>query len=117
MKIIVLHITFLKIVFASDLFITEEVSPCNHPLLELANKEGIKAVPLKDILLFKRLLKKCENEGGKKVVEKIVKNDWDRDYKTSRRMASWTSTHAMCVFVSFGYYFLGKIFATKPKSS
>ena len=112
MKVIVFYISFLKVVFANDLFIAEEVSPCDHPLLKLANKKGIKSVPLKDILLYKRLLKKCEREGGKKIVEKIVKNDWNRDFKTSRRMASWTSTHAMCVFVSFGYYFLGKIFAT-----
>tara|TARA_B100001996_G_C18142048_1_gene393371 strand:- start:32 stop:382 length:351 start_codon:yes stop_codon:yes gene_type:complete len=93
-----------------------EASPCDHPLIKLAEKEGLKAVSLKDIRKLKKLMKECERDGGRKRIKQIYSNDWKRDYQKARTMASWTSTHAMCVFVSFGYYFIGKIFATKPDS-
>ena len=56
----------------------------------------------------------CEKNGGKDQILKLHENDWDRDYKKARRMASWTSTHAMLVSVTFVYYFAGKVLATKP---
>ena len=92
------------------------VSPCNDPLIKLAQTKGIKAVPLKNIRRFNKLLKACENQGGKEQVKQLYYNDWQRDYNSARRMASWTSTHAMCVFVSFGYYFAGRVLAIKPSS-
>ena len=82
----------------------------------LAQTKGIKAVPLKDIRRFNKLLKACERQGGKEEVKQLYYKDWQRDYNSSRRMASWTSTHAMCVFVAFGYYFSGRVLATKPSS-
>ncbi len=91
-------------------------SPCDDPLIRLAELEGIKAVPLKDLIRLKKLMKACERAGGKDQISKLYENDWNRDYKKARRMASWTSTHAMCVFVSFGYYFVGKVLATNPDS-
>ena len=94
----------------------KDASPCEDPLLKLAELEGIKAIPFKDILRFEKLVKACENDGGEKIIEKIYDKDWNRDYNSARRMSSWTSTHAMCVFVSFAYYFAGKIFATVPSS-
>ena len=92
------------------------VSPCNDPLIKLAQTKGIKAVPLKDIRRFNKLLKACERQGGKEEVKQLYYKDWQRDYNSARRMASWTSTHAMCVFVAFGYYFAGRVLATKPSS-
>jgi len=94
----------------------ESFSPCDDPLIKLAQSKGIKAVPLREIRRFKKLLKACERDGGKEDVKQLYYRDWERDYNSSRRMASWTSTHAMCVFVAFGYYFAGLIFATKPSS-
>ena len=91
-------------------------SPCNDPLIMLAQTKGIKAVPLRDIRRFNKLLKACERQGGKEQVKQLYYKDWQRDYNSARRMASWTSTHAMCVFVSFGYYFAGRVLATKPSS-
>ena len=35
--------------------------------------------------------------------------DWERDFKRSKAMSSWTSTHAMFVFVTVGYYYMAKI--------
>ncbi|MBI90078.1 MAG: hypothetical protein CMG60_08330 [Candidatus Marinimicrobia bacterium] len=92
----------------------KDMDPCSDPLIRLAQKKGVKAVPLKDILKFKKLMKECEENGGKEKIKQLHLRDWNRDYKKARRMAGWTSTHAMCVFVSFGYYFIGKIYATKP---
>ena len=92
------------------------VSPCNDPLIKLAQTKGMKAVPIKDIRRFNKLLKACERQGGKEEVKQLYYKDWQRDYNSARRMASWTSTHAMCVFVSFGYYFAGRVLATKPSS-
>ena len=94
----------------------DTVSPCEDPLIKLAETKGIKAVPLKDMRKLKKLMKACERDGGKDQIKKLYVNDWNRDYKKARRMASWTSTHAMCVFVSFGYYFVGKVVATTPSS-
>ena len=94
----------------------ESVSPCDDPLIKLAQTKGIKAVSLKDIRRFNKLLKACERQGGKEEVKQLYYKDWQRDYNSSRRMASWTSTHAMCVFVAFGYYFAGRVLATKPSS-
>ena len=94
----------------------ESVSPCEDPLIRLAQTKGIKAVPLKDIRRFNKLLKACERQGGKEEVKQLYYKDWQRDYNSSRRMASWTSTHAMCVFVAFGYYFTGRVLATNPSS-
>ena len=94
----------------------ESVSACDDPLIKLAQTKGIKAVPLKDIRRFNKLLKACERQGGKEEIKQLYHKDWQRDYNSARRMASWTSTHAMCVFVSFGYYFAGRILATTPSS-
>ena len=94
----------------------ESVSVCDDPLIKLAQTKGIKAVPLKDIRRFNKLLKACERQGGKEEIKQLYYKDWQRDYNSSRRMASWTSTHAMCVFVAFGYYFAGRVLATNPSS-
>ncbi len=90
------------------------VDPCNHPLLKLAKTKGIKAVPIKDLIRFERLMKACERAGGKEQIKDMYSDDWKRDYKKAKTMASWTSTHAMCVFVSFIYFFAGKALATVP---
>ena len=89
-------------------------NPCNHPLIKLAESKGLKAVPLKDMIKLRRLMSSCEKDGGKDQILKLHENDWDRDYKKARRMASWTSTHAVLVSVTFVYYFAGKALATKP---
>ena len=89
-------------------------NPCNDPLIKLAQEKGIKAVPLKDMIRFQRLMKACERAGGKEQIKDMYSEDWQRDYKKARTMASWTSTHAMCVFVSFIYFFAGKALATVP---
>jgi len=94
-----------------------DLSPCDHPLIKLAQNEGTKSVPIKDMYKYKQLIKACEKEGGRQHIEKIYNNDWHRDFQKSKVMASWTSTHAMCVFVSFAYYFAGKVLAVRPESS
>ena len=80
-------------------------------------RQALKAVPLKDMIKLRKLIKECEKSGGKDQIKKLYENDWKRDYKKAKSMASWTSTHAMVVLVSFGYYFAGKVLATKPGSS
>ena len=53
-------------------------NPCEDPLLNLAEKKGIKAIPIKDIPRFQKLMKACEDKGGYKVIEKIVHKDWHK---------------------------------------
>ena len=89
-------------------------NPCDHYLIILAEKKGLKAIPISDLLMFEKLVEECERNGGRSRIRQMYTNDWKRDYERAKTMASWTSTHAVCVFVTFGYYFLGKIFATKP---
>ena len=35
-------------------------------------------------------------------MKQIELMDWERDFKRSKAMSSWTSTHAMVVFVTVG---------------
>lgn len=92
----------------------QDLDPCSDPLIKLAETKGIKAIPLKDMVRFQRLMKACQRAGGTEQIKQLHRKDWDRDYKKARTMASWTSTHAMCVFVSFIYFFAGKALATVP---
>ncbi len=113
MRHIFLFLLFINLSLAQNP--SEEVpDPCSDPLIKLAATKGIKAVPLKDMIRLKRLMKACERSGGTEQIKQLHRKDWDRDYKKARTMASWTSTHAMCVFVSFIYFFAGKALATVP---
>ena len=91
----------------------DRTNPCEDPLLNLAEKKGIKAIPIKDIPRFRKLMKACENDGGEKVIEKIVYKDWQRDYKKAKNMASFTPTFSALVFLVMVYYFIGLGLATK----
>ena len=115
MKYLIYLLLFSGIGLAQNLY-DGSIDPCDDPLLILAETEGLKAVPVIQRMRLKKIIKACERQGGKEQIEDLYTKDWNRDYKRSRRMASWTSTHAMCVFVSFGYYFIGKIFAHIPSS-
>jgi len=88
-------------------------NPCEDPLLNFAEKKGIKAIPIKDIPRFRKLMKACEDDGGEKVIEKIVYKDWQRDYKKAKTMASFTPTFSVIVFLVMIYYFIGLAIATK----
>ena len=87
----------------------EKQNPCSHPLIKLAKDNGIKSIPLKDIFIYRRLVKECGKSGNSKAIEQIELMDWERDFKKSKAMSSWTSTHAMFVFVTVGYYYMAKI--------
>ena len=93
--------------------LADRPNPCEDPLLNLAEKKGIKAIPIKDIPRFRKLMKACENDGGEKVIEKIVYKDWQRDYKKAKTMASFTPTFSVLVFLVMIYYFIGLAIATK----
>ena len=43
------------------------------------------------------------------VSERIQTIDWERDFKRSKSMSNWTSTHAMLTVVFVGYYYMAKI--------
>ena len=88
-------------------------NPCENPLLNLAEKKGIKAIPIKDIPRFRKLMKACEHDGGEKFIEQIVYKDWQRDYKKAKTMASFTPTFSVLVFLVMIYYFIGLGLATK----
>ena len=93
------------------------ISPCDDPLIKIAKNEGIKAVPIKSFFKYRKLINECEKEGKEDYIKNIYDKDWQRDYDRSKGMASWTSTHAMFVFISFSYFVAGKILATKPPNS
>ena len=106
-------IKFLPLVIFSTLIMGQEnfekQNPCYHPLIKLAKEKGLKSIPIKDFIKFRRLVKACEESGNSKIIEQLELMDWERDYKRSKSMSSWTSTHAMFVFVSVGYYYMAKI--------
>jgi hypothetical protein len=110
-KIIIILLSLLFL-FGQELM-EDSPKPCEDPLLNLAEKKGIKAIPIKDIPRFRKLMKACEDDGGEKVIEKIVYKDWQRDYKKAKTMASFTPTFSVLVFLVMIYYFIGLGIATK----
>jgi len=70
-------------------------------------------VPLKDIFKYRKLVKECEKYGGEKVIQQIELRDFERDFRKSKNMASWTSTYSVCVFITMTYYFIGLGTATE----
>ena len=84
-------------------------NPCSHALIKLAKDNGIKSIPLKDIFKYRKLVEECKKSGNSQVIEQIELMDWERDFKRSKAMSSWTSTHAMFVFITVGYYYMAKI--------
>ena len=106
MKQLIIFIIIFEVVFGD----TQKKSlndPCDHHLIKLAMKDGIKAIPIKDILTYKKLVKACEKNGGEKIIQQIEYKDYERDYRRSRTMSSWTSTYSICVFIVMLYYFIG----------
>ena len=105
---VILSIVFL---FGQD-SMTDRPNPCEDPLLNLAQNKGIKAIPIKDIPRFRKLMKACEDKGGYKTTEQIVYRDWQRDYNKAKTMASFTPTFSVIVFLVMIYYFIGLAIAT-----
>ena len=92
--------------------------PCHepvHPLIMLANEKGVKAVPLRKIFLFRRLLKQCKKTGHQETVKQLKLGDYKRDYDKAQYMDGWTSNHAMCATIVIFYYYVGMVTAEKPK--
>ena len=108
-----ISIIFLFVFLFGQESMADRPNPCEDPLLNLAEKKGIKAIPIKDIPRFRKLMKACENDGGEMFIEKIVYKDWQRDYKKAKNMASFTPTFSALVFLVMVYYFIGLGIATK----
>ena len=96
-----------SILFGQGTF--KKQNPCSHPLIKLARDNGIRSIPLKDLFKYRKLVKECEKSGNSKAIEQIESMDWERDFKRSKAMSSWTSTHAMFVVVTVGYYYMAKV--------
>ena len=108
-----ISIIFLFVFLFGQESMADRPNPCEDPLLNLAQNNGIKAIPIKDIPRFRKLMKACEDEGDYKVIEQIVYRDWQRDYNKAKTMASFTPTFSVIVFLVMIYYFIGLAIATK----
>tara|TARA_X000001036_G_C20512965_1_gene738906 strand:+ start:631 stop:999 length:369 start_codon:yes stop_codon:yes gene_type:complete len=108
MRIIILFSLFFLGLFGQE-DPSKVSNPCNHPLMQLAKNKGIKSIPIRDIFKYRSLKKQCEENGNGDIVELIHKMDWERDFKSSKTMAGWTSTHAIIVFSTFAYYYFAKV--------
>jgi len=104
-------ILFFVFLFGQELS-DDRPNPCEDPLLNLAKNKGIKAIPVKDIPRFRKLMKACEDDGGHMVIEQIVYRDWQRDYNKAKTMASFTPTFSIIIFLVMVYYFIGLAIAT-----
>ena len=90
--------------------------PCHdpvHPLIMLVMEKGVKAVPLRKIFLYRKLLKQCKKTGHRETVKQLKLKDYQRDYQKAQFMAGWTSNHAMCVTIVIFYYYVGMVTAEK----
>ena len=111
MKQFISAILCIVFLFGQD-SMADRPNPCEDPLLNLAQNKGIKAIPIKDIPRFRKLMKACEDDGGHKAIEQIVYRDWQRDYNKAKTMASFTPTFSVIVFLVMIYYFIGLAIAT-----
>ena len=90
--------------------------PCHdpiHPLIMLARDKGVKAVPLRKIFLYRKLVKQCKKTGQRETVKQLKLDDYKRDYQKAQFMAGWTSNHAMCVTIVIFYYYVGMVTSEK----
>ena len=88
-------------------------NPCSDRTLTFARKHGVKALPVKDLPQFFRASKACRENGGETLLEQININEYNRDFKRSKFMSSWTSTYGMCVTAIIFYFFVGLITVEK----
>jgi|TARA_B110000495_G_scaffold140791_1_gene123748 hypothetical protein len=110
-KIIISIFISLSCLFPQD-SIQVTLNPCDDPLLELAGSLGIKSIPIKDIPRFKKMMKACDDQGGDKIIEQIIFQDWQRDYKKAKVMQAWTSTFSICVAIIYVYFMAGLILSS-----
>ena len=112
----------MKTFFLSFIIITASLAqennkeiknPCADPIISFARKNGVKAVPIKELPHFFKVSKACREKGGETVIDQIYINEYSRDFDRSKFMSSWTSTYGMCVTAIIFYFFVGLITVEK----
>ena len=111
-RIILFVIIGLGISFSQDEEKTEK-NPCVDPTISYARKNGVKALPAKDILQYHKASKACKEMGGEGIIEQIYINEYNRDFQQSKFMSGWTSNYGMCVTAIIFYFFVGLITVEK----
>ena len=79
-------------------------NPCSDRTIIFARKHGVKALPVSDLPQFFKASKACREKGGETLLEQININEYNRDFKRSKFMSGWTSTHGMCVTAIIFYF-------------
>ena len=112
----------MKTFFLSFIIITASLAqennkeiknPCADPIISFARKNGVKAVPIKELPHFFKVSKACREKGGEAVIDQVYINEYSRDFDRSKFMSSWTSTYGMCVTAITFYFFVGLITVEK----
>ena len=112
----------MKTFFLSFIIITASLAqennkeiknPCADPIISFARKNGVKAVPIKELPHFFKVSKACREKGGEAVIDQVYINEYSRDFDRSKFMSSWTSTYGMCVTAIIFYFFIGLITVEK----
>ena len=112
----------MKTFFLSFIIITASLAqennkeiknPCADPIISFARKNGVKAVPIKELPHFFKVSKACREKGGEAVIDQVYINEYSRDFDRSKFMSSWTSTYGMCVTAIIFYFFVGLITVEK----
>ena len=81
--------------------------------ITLARKYGVKALPIKDLFQFFKASKACSENGGETLIDQIILNEYNKDFKASKFMSGWTSTYGMCVTAIIFYFFVSLIIVDK----
>lgn len=90
-----------------------EKNPCSDRTITLARKYGVKALPIKDLFQFFKASKACSENGGETLIDQIILNEYNKDFKASKFMSGWTSTYGMCVTAIIFYFFVSLIIVDK----
>lgn len=108
MKFFFILLFLTQFCFAQEI---DDANPCDDPILLHVKSNGVKSVPLIDLVHYYQVKKACEKSGGEEFIQQIERDDLDRDFNKSKTMISFTSTYSILVVAIIGYFYFGKLFA------
>lgn len=92
----------------------EEIDPCQHEIIVLAQKEGLRHVPVKKIPVFVWQSVKCrKTQNGKQMLKALEKKQLDKDYERTKSFHGWTITCASTTALVVTMFYLEYIFRQK----
>ena len=93
---------------------TQKNDPSQYKVIELAQKEGLRNVPLHKLPLFIWQSFNCrKTEKGKQMLKSLEKKQIDEDFESTKSFRGWTVTCASATALAVTMFYLEYIFLQK----